>query len=168
MKLCVLFIFTVLPWISIVGDWALSWTDGNQALQIGFVMLLFPCIMNAIQYWIIDGFIKDQKPQGMEAVAQEDNDDDDQSGTVVTQAEAYDEDAVEGVDGVEHAKELPESKMKVRKKRSPDELIFSAGVHNYDPETDGEESPTVLGSGSGSSGVSKAADNRLRAKELAN
>jgi hypothetical protein len=59
MKLCVLAIFALLPWIAWVGDWALRWTEGNTALQITFVMFIFPLIMNAMQYWIIDGFIKD-------------------------------------------------------------------------------------------------------------
>lgn len=60
MKICVLIIFLTLPWISRVGDWALRWTDGNEQLQIIFVMMLFPLIMNALQYYIIDSFIKDQ------------------------------------------------------------------------------------------------------------
>ena len=59
MKLCVLALFALLPWIAWVGDWALRWTEGNAALQITFVMFVFPLIMNAMQYWIIDGFIKD-------------------------------------------------------------------------------------------------------------
>lgn len=59
MKLCVFFIFQLLPWIAWVGDWALRWTEGNEALQVGFVMLVFPLVMNALQYYIIDGFIKD-------------------------------------------------------------------------------------------------------------
>ncbi|KAF1973414.1 hypothetical protein BU23DRAFT_533609 [Bimuria novae-zelandiae CBS 107.79] len=59
MKLCVFFIFQLLPWIAWVGDWALRWTEGSEALQILFVMFVFPLIMNALQYWIIDGFIKD-------------------------------------------------------------------------------------------------------------
>lgn len=58
MKFCVLIIFLVLPWISRVGDWALRWTEGNEKLQVFFVMLFFPVIMNATQYYIIDGFIK--------------------------------------------------------------------------------------------------------------
>jgi hypothetical protein len=60
MKLCVFAIFQLLPWIAWVGDWALRWTEGSEALQILFVMFVFPLIMNAIQYWIIDGFIKDK------------------------------------------------------------------------------------------------------------
>lgn len=60
MKICVLIIFITMPWISRIGDWALRWTDGNEQLQIIFVMMLFPLIMNALQYYIIDSFIKDQ------------------------------------------------------------------------------------------------------------
>lgn len=58
MKICVLIIFLILPWISRIGDWALKWTEGNERLQIVFVMMLFPLIMNALQYYIIDSFIK--------------------------------------------------------------------------------------------------------------
>ncbi|KAJ5123486.1 hypothetical protein N7448_009583 [Penicillium atrosanguineum] len=58
MKICVFFLIQLLPFIIKIGDWALRWTEGNTALQIAFVMLLFPLIMNAIQYYIIDGFIK--------------------------------------------------------------------------------------------------------------
>lgn len=58
MKTCVFFIFQLCPWIVIVGDWALKWTEGNTALQIAFVMLIFPLIMNAFQYYVIDSFIK--------------------------------------------------------------------------------------------------------------
>jgi len=64
MKLVVLLIFIVFPWISAVGDWALRWTEGDEKLQVGFVMLFFPLVMNATQYYIIDGFIKGR----MEAV----------------------------------------------------------------------------------------------------
>ncbi|KNG80638.1 vacuolar membrane protein [Aspergillus nomiae NRRL 13137] len=58
MKICVFFLIQLLPFIVKVGDWALRWTEGNTAIQIIFVMLLFPVIMNAIQYYIIDIFIK--------------------------------------------------------------------------------------------------------------
>lgn len=80
MKLCVFFIFQLLPWIAWVGDWALRWTEGSETLQILFVMFIFPLIMNAMQYWIIDGFIKD--PAGGESqytVAAGDEDDDEES-----------------------------------------------------------------------------------------
>ncbi|GLI76990.1 hypothetical protein PoHVEF18_005272 [Penicillium ochrochloron] len=60
MKFCVFFLINLFPFIVKVGDWALGWTEGNTAIQIAFVMLLFPVIMNAIQYYIIDHFIKKQ------------------------------------------------------------------------------------------------------------
>ncbi|KFY17642.1 hypothetical protein V492_00493 [Pseudogymnoascus sp. VKM F-4246] len=58
MKFIVLLIFIFFPWISHVGDWALRWTEGNEKLQVFFVMLFFPVVMNATQYYIIDTFIK--------------------------------------------------------------------------------------------------------------
>ncbi|KAI6250039.1 hypothetical protein HI914_01509 [Erysiphe necator] len=63
MKICVLIIFLMLPWLSRVGDWALKWTEGNEIVQVMFVMLIFPLIMNATQYYIIDSFIKNKKSQ---------------------------------------------------------------------------------------------------------
>ncbi|KAH7328814.1 vacuolar membrane protein-domain-containing protein [Stachybotrys elegans] len=58
MKVCVLIIFVMIPGIAKVGDWALGWTEGNEKLQIAFSMMIFPLIMNALQYYIIDSFIK--------------------------------------------------------------------------------------------------------------
>ena len=75
MKACVFVIFKACPWIVHVGDWALRWTEGNEQVQVFFVMLFFPLIMNALQYYIIDGFIKSKKPVDHEAVAGEDEDD---------------------------------------------------------------------------------------------
>ena len=78
MKFCVYFIFAICPWIIYAGDWALKWTEGNEQLQIAFVMLLFPLIMNALQYYIIDGFIKNKEPSGgHHALPQEDDDEED-------------------------------------------------------------------------------------------
>ncbi|RMZ84540.1 hypothetical protein DV737_g1186, partial [Chaetothyriales sp. CBS 132003] len=64
MKMCVFFIFQLCPWIVRVGDWALRWTEGNTAVQVAFVLLIFPLIMNAVQYYIIDTFIKDKESPG--------------------------------------------------------------------------------------------------------
>jgi len=78
MKLCVFFLFQALPWLAWVGDWALRWTEGNEALQIAFVMFIFPVCMNAIQYYIIDSFIKDNDADdqgGFQAVPSEDSQD---------------------------------------------------------------------------------------------
>lgn len=81
MKLCVFFFFKACPWIVKVGDWALRWTEGNETLQIVFVMLLFPVIMNALQYYIVDSFIKNKEasPVGHEAVPTEDPDNDEEN-----------------------------------------------------------------------------------------
>ncbi|KAK6193454.1 T-complex protein 1 subunit delta [Pestalotiopsis sp. IQ-011] len=73
MKICVLILFLILPWIARVGDWALGWTEGNEKLQIVFVMMLFPLIMNAMQYYIIDSFIKHSE-MDHERLPQEDDD----------------------------------------------------------------------------------------------
>lgn len=71
MKLCVFALFDVLPVIIWIGNWALRWTEGNQALQIAFVMFLFPLIANSIQYYIIDTFIKEDSASEHQAVPQE-------------------------------------------------------------------------------------------------
>ncbi|XHG08132.1 hypothetical protein AWENTII_011250 [Aspergillus wentii] len=71
MKTCVFVLIQLLPFIVKVGDWALRWTEGNTAVQIFFVMLLFPVIMNAIQYYIIDTFIKKQPPSHELLLAQD-------------------------------------------------------------------------------------------------
>ena len=57
MKLFVLLLFLLLPWLPWVGDWMLRWTEGNEAVEIAFVMFIFPLLMNGVQYWIIDNFI---------------------------------------------------------------------------------------------------------------
>ncbi|KAL2833251.1 vacuolar membrane protein-domain-containing protein [Aspergillus cavernicola] len=75
MKICVFFLIQMVPLIVKVGDWALRWTEGNTALQIIFVMLLFPVIMNAIQYYIIDIFIK--KPISSHTLLEDDSTSDD-------------------------------------------------------------------------------------------
>jgi hypothetical protein len=82
MKICVFIIFQLCPWIVQVGDWALRWTEGNEAIQIAFVMLIFPLIMNAIQYYIIDIFIKKREPADKEAeeAEQGQHDADDEQG----------------------------------------------------------------------------------------
>lgn len=61
MKLFVLLLFALLPWLPWVGDWALRWTEGNEAIQIAFTMFIFPLAMNGLQYWIIDSLIMDKQ-----------------------------------------------------------------------------------------------------------
>ena len=92
MKFCVLAIFGILPWIALVGDWALRWTEGSEALQIVFVMFIFPLIMNALQYYIIDSFIKASAGGGSEGHASEDYDENDESREPLHRASEYEED----------------------------------------------------------------------------
>jgi STIMATE family len=80
MKIIVFLMFQVFPWLGWVGDWALRWTEGKEWVQITFVMLIFPLIMNAAQYWIIDSFIKD--PAGdydYDSVGQDNDEDEDEN-----------------------------------------------------------------------------------------
>jgi hypothetical protein len=91
MKICVLILFLVLPWISRVGDWALKWTEGNEKLQIVFVMMLFPLIMNAMQYYIIDSFIKKKETDHV-PLRSDDHDDDDGNAFDAALLDSEDED----------------------------------------------------------------------------
>jgi hypothetical protein len=61
MKLFVFFLFMAMPFLPWIGDWALRWTEGNEALQVAFAMFIFPLAMNAVQYYIIDSFIMDKQ-----------------------------------------------------------------------------------------------------------
>lgn len=157
MKFCVLIIFLLAPWISRVGDWALRWTEGDEALQVIFVMLVFPVIMNATQYYIIDSFIKNQKP---EHDLIPDEEDDDESGSDAYEGEiAMTDEEISSDDEDEEvaAKTGDEGKAVVREnvksgsgRGSPRQLGLRTGNKDYDPLYDGESSPTVVGSASGS------------------
>ncbi|KAI9673940.1 MAG: hypothetical protein M1817_002146 [Caeruleum heppii] len=143
MKICVLFIFELLPWISRVGDWALRWTEGNEMLQVGFVMLLFPVIMNALQYYIIDGFIKDQRPEnGHEQIPSEDEDDDNDG-----ENEDDDHDEPPQISMEDHTVAQDKGLTPRREgKGSTFKAVDKLG--DYEPTTDGDDSPTAVGSSS--------------------
>jgi hypothetical protein len=83
MKLCVFIIFQLCPWIVKIGDWALRWTEGNEALQIAFVMLIFPLIMNGLQYYIVDIFIKDKSKMEENADGSERHDETGEQGRLL-------------------------------------------------------------------------------------
>jgi hypothetical protein len=100
MKLCVFVLIQVFPVIVKIGDWALRWTEGNTALQIIFVMLLFPLIMNAIQYYIVDTFIKrkiiadvDEEPYDDEGQNVLGNDNRDSHGALLEAGSQSDDDS---------------------------------------------------------------------------
>lgn len=124
MKICVLILFLMLPWIARIGDWALGWTDGNEKLQIVFVMMLFPLIMNAMQYYIIDSFIM-AKSTDHERLPQEDSDDETFDDTLVGNG-LLDSDE----EAVQPAKQKTYKGMKTKDTK--------AAAEEYDPERDHE------------------------------
>lgn len=134
MKAWVFLIFELCPWIIRVGDWALRWTEGNEAIQIAFVMLIFPLIMNALQYYIIDTFIKKK------AEIDEDHGEVEEDGEEETLLPDDDQDP----DGALEADEVKgKPKVNVRK---------SKRIQSYDPDKDGEIPGTpVIGESSSSS-----------------
>jgi len=129
MKICVLILFLMLPWISRVGDWALRWTEGNERLQIIFVMMLFPLIMNALQYYIIDSFIKQKTPR---------EDDDDGAA-----ADGPEYDGLPASDDDDDS----EDELAEVEPRQPKPAPAGPADREYDPAVDGD-SPTVIGSSS--------------------
>lgn len=144
MKACVFVIFQLCPWIVRVGDWALKWTEGNPTVQVFFVMLFFPVVMNAVQYYIIDGFIKNQKPAGLET----DEHGEENGGERRIQRSRVQSD--EGHDG-NHEDEATLPGNTVETSDIEDKPLLAKGVtklkisgkrlEEYDPATDGELSP---------------------------
>lgn len=151
MKLFVLFLFSVLPWLGWVGDWALRWTEGNEALQIAFVMFIFPVCMNAIQYYIIDGVIKGKSEggddghrdrEGFQRVAQEDSED----GSLRSSGRSLgSEDEEEGVVVVEENVDGGKIKRKVKEAEADLEEVNPTPLPAYD---DGSGSDGADGEGS--------------------
>ncbi|KAK2612463.1 hypothetical protein QQS21_001567 [Conoideocrella luteorostrata] len=136
MKICVLIIFILMPWISIVGDWALSWTEGNEKLQIAFVMMIFPLIMNGLQYYIIDSFIKKKEAEHERLPA--DDPDRDRHGAYRSRVRGQDE----GSDADDSDSDYNSHSRTVRSK-----LARSSVEEEYDPDLDGD-APTIIGSSS--------------------
>ena len=156
-------IFKLCPWIIQVGDWALRWTEGNEMLQVFFVMLFFPVVMNALQYYIIDGFIQDQKPADHEVgpsnEGEEDHLDPDESRRRSESGET------EGTDDGGVADKATKDAMEIKTTEDEDKprlRVDSKKLDEYDPTIDGE--------GSGSSGEpegirSSSRDSRGKAQE---
>lgn len=143
-----------------MGDWALRWTEGDEALQVIFVMLVFPVIMNATQYYIIDSFIKNQKPEH-ELIPDEDDEiehereytEDPSGGSHTIHDEDEDDELAAKTDaeGKRVVAERVKRKSEGSGVRSPKKPGLLTGNKDYDPMYDGESSPTVVGS-AGSSG----------------
>ncbi|KAI9274685.1 vacuolar membrane protein-domain-containing protein, partial [Phascolomyces articulosus] len=84
MKLCVILLFHLFPQLSDFGHWVLQWTMGDYKLQVVFVMLIFPLIMNIIQFWIIDTIVKHNSTIRLNQ--------DEEDDVLITDDEEYDED----------------------------------------------------------------------------
>ncbi|OCH95906.1 hypothetical protein OBBRIDRAFT_787754 [Obba rivulosa] len=61
MKLLVVGLFVAWPGIFEWGAWLLQFLGPSDAMQVIFVMGLFPIIMNVLQFWIIDSIVKSSK-----------------------------------------------------------------------------------------------------------
>ena len=110
------------------------------------MMLFFPVIMNALQYYIIDGFIKNQKPSDHEPIPSEDGEADEHGNIRADQQEQDDRDASFS----------DEDEAEIIKKSSPQKVtklkVDPKKLDEYDPELDGEISPAATGSESSSHG----------------
>ncbi|ORZ39453.1 Vaculolar membrane protein-domain-containing protein [Catenaria anguillulae PL171] len=61
MKVCVAMFIYLFPWVQILGTLALApFTDPRH--EVVFVMLVFPIIMNVVQFWLVDQVIKHKTP----------------------------------------------------------------------------------------------------------
>lgn len=148
MKTCVFIIFQLCPWIVYVGDWALRWTEGNETVQVFFVMFFFPVIMNALQYYIIDSFIQNQKPADHEAVPTEDGEGDDDEERAQRQRSAWDA-SFESEDEAEVVKKPSKAGCKAAQATERTKLRLDPDKDDeYDSDIDGDGTPTVIGSGS--------------------
>lgn len=150
MKFCVLIIFIMFPWISRVGDWALSWTEGNEKVQIVFVMMLFPLIMNALQYYIIDSFIKakasKEDTEGHSRPGSEGGGLGD-GGVSYQRISGADTEAHE--DGVPNRRSSLDVERDAKGKIGPQASKSASPVHaEYDPEVDGDRAPAATGGSS--------------------
>ena len=126
-------------------------------VQVFFVMLFFPVVMNALQYYIIDSFIKDQQPSDHDPIPSEDGDEDsiDEHGSTGRRRSrgeghvgTHDRDAGnETTEGGAETK-VSEGQDKPKLKVEPKKL------DEYDPAIDGE--------GSGSSGEPESPPCRLK------
>lgn len=112
-------------------------------VQVFFVMLFFPVVMNALQYYIIDSFIKDQKPSDHDPTHSEDGDEDNieengRTGRRRSRGEDHEGalDTHAGNENVKNAAEITisEGKGKPKLKVEPKKL------DEYDPAIDGERS----------------------------
>ena len=106
-------------------------------MQVFFVMLFFPVVMNALQYYIIDSFIKDQKSSEHEPIPSEigDSDDIDDDDRARRRGSVSSDGRGDSSEVTETSKDGPEIKVS-----SPDLRNDTRKLDEYDPAVDGEGS----------------------------
>ncbi|GMF08281.1 unnamed protein product [Ambrosiozyma monospora] len=58
MKVALYVTLKLFPFLITFASWVLSWSDGIPNIQVFFVVLVFPLIMNTFQYYVIDNIIQ--------------------------------------------------------------------------------------------------------------
>ncbi|KAF8312697.1 hypothetical protein DL93DRAFT_2138394 [Clavulina sp. PMI_390] len=58
MKTSVIALIEIFPFLMTFGSWLLSWSNSRNAVQVIFVMGIFPIAMNIVQFWLIDSIVK--------------------------------------------------------------------------------------------------------------
>lgn len=58
MKLLVLLIFWIFPFLFTIGKWLLGLFGKHKRAQVVFAMAIFPLIMNVLQFWLIDTLLR--------------------------------------------------------------------------------------------------------------
>lgn len=61
MKSSIYAIMVSFPILTTIAVWALSRLDKYPNLQVGFVLLVFPLVMNVFQYYVVDNLIQSRK-----------------------------------------------------------------------------------------------------------
>lgn len=63
MKLLVLAMLGLLPFLTTFGDWLLGLFGAHRGWQVVFAMAIFPLAMNTLQFWLIDSILQHQPGQ---------------------------------------------------------------------------------------------------------
>lgn len=58
MKLFVLLIFYIFPFLFTIGKWLLGLFGKHKRAQVVFAMAIFPLVMNVVQFWLIDSLLR--------------------------------------------------------------------------------------------------------------
>ncbi|SNX82759.1 related to Vacuolar membrane protein [Melanopsichium pennsylvanicum] len=58
MKMAVLLVLAIFPFLFDVGSWILGLFGNNKDFQVLFSMALFPLAMNVVQFWLIDSLLR--------------------------------------------------------------------------------------------------------------